>query len=68
MLQPQIKRIYQIELCSGEIRRWQYLGPLAGAQIWWRDVDSGLEFNEAGLMYAWHILGEDQCCARQGSR
>ena len=25
---------------------------------WWRDVDTGLSFSEASLMYAWQIEGE----------
>ena len=60
MLQPQINRTYRIELCSGEIRRWRYLGPATGERICWRDVENGREFSEAGVLYAWHILGEDE--------
>jgi len=50
--------IYLIELCSGERRRWRYRGPGAGAgeTVWWRDIDSGREFIEASLMYAWTII------------
>jgi hypothetical protein len=51
--------VYRIELCSGEIRRWRYLGLDDRSQVWWRDMETGLEFNESGLMYAWQILGED---------
>ena len=54
----QIGEIYEIELCSGERRRWQFLGPDGRTQIWWRDIESGLEFSEASLMYAWHIAGQ----------
>ena len=25
---------------------------------WWRDLDTGLSFSEASLMYAWQIEGE----------
>lgn len=50
--------IFRIELCSGEIRRWKYLGPDARSVTWWRDVDSGLEFNESSLMYAWRVIDE----------
>lgn len=50
--------IFRIELCSGEVRRWQYLGTDARSLVWWRDLDSRLEFNESSLMYAWRILDE----------
>ena len=53
---PEAGEIYEIELCSGESRRWQYLGPDSRHQIWWHDTESGLEFSEASLMYAWHIV------------
>jgi hypothetical protein len=55
---PETGEIYDIELCSGESRRWQYLGPDGREQIWWRDTESGLEFSETSLMYAWHIAGK----------
>lgn len=45
-----------IELCSGELRRWQYLGADGRSIVWWRDLDSGQEFSESSLMYAWRIL------------
>lgn len=51
--------IYRIELCSGEIRRWRYLGIDAQSQVWWCDLDTGQQFNESSLMYAWQIAGED---------
>ena len=51
---------YNIELCSGEIRRWRYLGPDASAQVWWHDMETGLEFNESSLMYAWQILPDEE--------
>ena len=50
-------RCYRIELCSGERRCWQYLGPDGRGQTWWRDTETGLDFNEGSLMYAWQILG-----------
>ncbi len=52
--------VYNIELCSGEIRRWRYLGPDASEQVWWRDMETGLEFNESSLMYAWQIQPEGE--------
>lgn len=51
------RRTYLIELCSGERRHWQYLGE-DDTGTWWRDRDSGREFSEASLMYAWTVLGE----------
>ncbi len=47
--------VYRIALCSGEIRRWRYLGPDNHSRIWWRDEETGMEFNETSLMYAWQI-------------
>ena len=55
-IEPLAGTTYLIELCSGELRRWRYLGPDARSQIWWRDVESGLEFSESSLMYAWQIV------------
>lgn len=55
-IEPLAGTTYLIELCSGELRRWRYLGPDARSQIWWRDVESGLEFSESSLMYAWQII------------
>jgi len=57
MPEPQAGVLYLVELCSGEERRWRCLGPDARTQNWWRDVESGLEFSEASLMYAWKIIG-----------
>lgn len=60
MSEPQANAIYLIELCSGERRRWLCLpGRPGDATRWWRDLDSGREFNEASLMYAWHILSKE---------
>ncbi len=64
MVRLQTNAIYEIELCSGERRRWQYLGAqkradeqgLDDAPVWWRDVENGSEFNEASLLYAWKIV------------
>ncbi|HQU79493.1 MAG TPA: hypothetical protein PLU47_08500 [Azonexus sp.] len=56
MTEPFAGGTYIIELCSGELRRWRYLGPDARSQIWWRDVESGREFTESSVMYAWQIV------------
>lgn len=58
-IEPLAGTTYLIELCSGELRRWRYLGPDARSQIWWRDVESGLEFSESSLMYAWQIVSRE---------
>lgn len=58
MIEPQANAIYEVELCSGERRHWRYLGPDAHAVVWWQDVESGREFNESGLMYAWRIVAQ----------
>lgn len=55
-IEPLAGTTYLIELCSGELRRWRYLGPDARSQIWWRDVESGREFTESSVMYAWQIV------------
>ena len=60
LIRPQPNVIYRIELCSGEIRRWRSLPPRSGeAMGWWRDLESGREFSEASLMYAWRILSSE---------
>jgi len=56
MIKPELNGIYEIELCSEERLRWQYLGPDYGAGIWWKEVGTGREFNEASLMYSWRIV------------
>ena len=56
MIEPAANGVYEIELCSGEHRRWRYLGPDSHASVWWRDLETGHEFNEASLMYAWRII------------
>lgn len=57
MLEPKFSGIYVIELCSGELRRWRYLGPGEQSHVWWRDVETGLEFSETSVIYAWQIIG-----------
>lgn len=57
MLQPKLGRIYVIELCSGELRHWRYLGPSGDSKVWWRDMEAGFEFSENSVMYAWRIIG-----------
>ena len=56
---PQVDRVYVIELCSGERRRWRYLGVDEREFAWWRDEESGRTFSEASLMYAWEIIAEE---------
>jgi len=55
---PVAGRVYRVALCSGELRRWRCLGTDARGAMWWRDEESGSEFNEGALMYAWHLIGE----------
>ncbi|HQR42303.1 MAG TPA: hypothetical protein PLX97_06455 [Gemmatales bacterium] len=49
--------MYAIELCSGEIRYWRYLGSDSRRLVWWLDTETKQEFNEASIMYAWSIKG-----------
>jgi len=57
MIEPQADAIYLVELCSGERRRWRCLAARAGeAERWWCDLESGHEFAERELMYAWRLL------------
>lgn len=60
MSMPIPNTIYDIELCSGEQRIWRHLGSDTRAMIWWEDMESGLEFTEASLMYAWQIIGQHE--------
>lgn len=53
---PEAHRLYLVELCSGERRRWRHLGADSRQLGWWRDEDTGMSFSEAGVMYAWHIV------------
>lgn len=55
-MQLQAGAVYLIELCSGEQCRWRFLGEDAAQRCWWRDLDSGREFDAAGLMYAWQVV------------
>jgi hypothetical protein len=52
-----ITAVYAVELCGGEVRYWQYLGPDSRRLVWWLDTETKQEFNEASLMYAWSIKG-----------
>jgi len=56
MIKPEVDATYLIELCSGEQRRWRYLGQDKKGSAWWRDLETSLEFNEGSLMYAWQIV------------
>ncbi len=53
-----VNAIYRIELCGSEAR-WQYLGQDEHAEPWWRDVETGQEFRESSVMYAWQIIAKD---------
>ena len=55
---PQEERIYIVQLCSGERRRWRFLGLDAQGLAWWRDEETGRTFSEASLMYVWEIVAE----------
>ncbi len=59
MDQPGMNAIYLIALCGGEVRRWQYLGQDDRSEPRWRDVETGREFSESSVMYAWEIIGRD---------
>lgn len=48
--------VYLVELCSGEQRHWQYLGPLGLENQRWWDIETSREFNEGGVLYAWKII------------
>lgn len=65
VIEPIPDSIYLIELCSGEQRHWRYLGPDSRAVIWWRDEESGREFNEGSLMYAWRIVLIEESPSRE---
>ncbi|MGV0949875.1 MAG: hypothetical protein ACOYB3_04335 [Azonexus sp.] len=52
-----VNAVYAIELCSGEVRYWRYLGPDSRRLVWWLDTETKQEFNEASIMYAWSIKG-----------
>lgn len=67
MIKPESNGIYEIELCSGERRRWRYLGPDCNTGIWWKDVETGREFNEASLMYSWQIVVKHDVLSENGA-
>ena len=52
-----VDAIYEIQLCSGELRYWRYLGLDSRNQAWWLDIETKQEFNESSLMYSWSITG-----------
>jgi hypothetical protein len=60
MIEPESNETYEIELCSGEHRRWRYLGPDSRSSVWWRDLETGSEFSEASLMYVWQIIRKQE--------
>lgn len=51
-----VNAVYTIELCSGELRQWTYLGLDSRRLVWWMDRETRQEFNESSLMYAWRIV------------
>lgn len=65
MTAPIPDAIYRIELCSGEHRLWRYRGPDGRAAKWWQDVESGREFSETSLMYAWKIIAREESGAAE---
>jgi hypothetical protein len=50
--------VYVVKLCSGEERHWQYMGQDVLARSLWRDMETGLSFNETSLLYVWEIVGK----------
>lgn len=48
--------VYLVELCSGERRRWRYLGPPGAENARWQDAETAREFGEASVLYAWKII------------
>lgn len=59
-IEPESGAVYQIELCSGEQRRWRCLGSDSRGVLWWRDLETGREFSDASLMYVWQILRREE--------
>lgn len=47
---------YLIGLCCGDTRVWEFVGVDARSFEWWRDTETGQEFSDASLMYAWWII------------
>ncbi|MBK8522946.1 MAG: hypothetical protein IPL58_01725 [Betaproteobacteria bacterium] len=56
MIQPELNAVYLVELCSGEQRRWRHCGVDGRGVGWWQDMETGVEFSEASLLYVWQIL------------
>lgn len=48
--------VYLVELCSGERRRWRYLGPPGAENARWQDAETAREFGEASVLYAWKLI------------
>ena len=65
MIKPQLNQTYVIELCSGEERRWRFLGPDSRSQIWWCDLETEREFNETSVMYSWQIVRKEGPSSQQ---
>ena len=55
MIALDINTVYTVELCSGELRQWKYLGLDSRRLVWWMDLETRQEFNESSLMYAWSV-------------
>ncbi len=53
-----VNHVYSIELCSGEKRRWKYLGEDDSGKVWWTDQDTGAVFNEESIMYVWTVFDD----------
>lgn len=58
-MEPKTGRVYVVELCGGERRRWRFLGVDVRGIAWWRDVETGRSFSEASLMYVWMLVEEE---------
>ena len=58
MIALDINTVYTVELCSGELRQWKYLGQDSRRLVWWMDQETRQEFNESTLMYAWSVKRE----------
>ncbi|MBL8436791.1 MAG: hypothetical protein JNM61_01195 [Zoogloeaceae bacterium] len=56
---------YLVELCSGELRRWRFLGADERGSVSWLDMETGRVFSESQVMYAWHVV--DRADGDQGS-
>ncbi|MBS1228360.1 MAG: domain S-box [Proteobacteria bacterium] len=67
MVEAEPDAIYEIELCNGERRRWRYCGAVSQSQIWWRDMETGREFNETSVMYAWTIIRKEEPSTKPGT-